>query len=274
MTVPAQSGTAFPFEADNAKRLLAAVVAAVFLHASMLCAVLFADEQAQPEFKILGVMDFSPYDPLGGDSGGTPEESPGPAPAVQDQLSPEEPTPDEVPEPEQAVVTTTAKSAVEEVAPPPKPQKKESPKPKPKPKPQAPKQTQPSGPSGQQPSQPAASGPGKAGPGGSGGGAGQGNPDAFNAYTAQIRKRIERYKKYPNAARAKKMEGVATVSFILDKGGNVLTSSLVKSSGHAILDEEAMALLKRAGPFPGMPKELTQSTIKLTLPLRFDVRSR
>jgi len=108
--------------------------------------------------------------------------------------------------------------------------------------------------------------------GGLGGGSGQGNPNALKAYLAQVRKRLNSSKKYPSSARSQKLEGVATVSFILAPDGRVISSRLVKSSGHAVLDEEVMALLRRVSPLPRRPKNLPQDNLSLTVPIQYSLR--
>jgi protein TonB len=59
---------------------------------------------------------------------------------------------------------------------------------------------------------------------------------------------------------------------MVDRSGELRSPRLVKSSGHAILDEEAMALLRRAAPMPVFPKELTQNSLSLTVPIKFSSR--
>jgi protein TonB len=52
--------------------------------------------------------------------------------------------------------------------------------------------------------------------------------------------------------------------------GSLLESRVVRSSGSGILDEEALAALQRAGPFPPPPEVLHGDHIDLTVPLRFN----
>jgi protein TonB len=73
-------------------------------------------------------------------------------------------------------------------------------------------------------------------------------------------------------ARSQRLEGVATVHFILAPDGRVLSSRLGKSSGHVILDDEVMAMLKRASPFPDRPKNVRQDNLSLTVPIQFSLR--
>ena len=83
--------------------------------------------------------------------------------------------------------------------------------------------------------------------------------------------RIEQHKQYPEEARLKRDQGVVQVFFVLDREGRVLESRVVRSSGANALDEEALALLKRAEPYPPPPEVLSGDHVKLTVPIRFNL---
>jgi protein TonB len=80
---------------------------------------------------------------------------------------------------------------------------------------------------------------------------------------------INRYKRYPAAASAHKMTGIVTVEFMLDRRGQVLSTRVTQSSGAAILDEEALGLLRRAAPLPVPPQDVPAGGILLTVPIQF-----
>jgi protein TonB len=52
----------------------------------------------------------------------------------------------------------------------------------------------------------------------------------------------------------------------------VVSQRIVKSSGHADLDQEVLALVRRAQPLPPFPPAMTQSVIHLSVPIRFSLR--
>lgn len=81
--------------------------------------------------------------------------------------------------------------------------------------------------------------------------------------------RLQRAKRYPDAARARDEQGVATVMFTMDRSGHVLSARLVCSSGSDVLDEEAVALIHRAAPLPPAPAELQGDTLTLNVPVSF-----
>ena len=83
---------------------------------------------------------------------------------------------------------------------------------------------------------------------------------------------INRYKRYPSEARAKKIEGEVSVEFTLDRHGNILVSRVVKSSGSSLFDEEALAILQRAAPLPAPPAQVPADGFSLVLPIQFRIR--
>ena len=83
---------------------------------------------------------------------------------------------------------------------------------------------------------------------------------------------LELGKRYPARAQARREEGVVHVSFVIDRQGRLLSSRVQQSSGHALLDAEALALLERAQPFPAPPAELKGPQVTITVPVRFFLR--
>ncbi|MFO1518206.1 MAG: energy transducer TonB [bacterium] len=65
-----------------------------------------------------------------------------------------------------------------------------------------------------------------------------------------MRRRIERAKRYPTSARLQHLEGVVSLSFSIEPDGQVRALALVHSSGSDVLDQEALATVKRAAPLP------------------------
>jgi periplasmic protein TonB len=78
---------------------------------------------------------------------------------------------------------------------------------------------------------------------------------------------LERHKRYPPKARGK--VGEARLAFSIDRAGRVLTSRIVHSSGSDALDEEALALVKRAAPLPPPPAGLPDERLSFVVPIRY-----
>jgi protein TonB len=89
---------------------------------------------------------------------------------------------------------------------------------------------------------------------------GQFSEAGSNVYNALVFGHLQRFKRYPSAARGK--SGTVVVRFVLNRAGDVIESAVTKSSGNDVLDREAIAILRRASPFPAFPaaKSGTQDT--------------
>ena len=64
-------------------------------------------------------------------------------------------------------------------------------------------------------------------------------------------------------------DGTSMVTFSIDRSGKVISVRVLKSSGNAVLDQEAIALTKRASPLPAPPADLAGATLNLTVAIRF-----
>ena len=64
---------------------------------------------------------------------------------------------------------------------------------------------------------------------------------------------IKRHLRYPARAERRGQAGRAEVILTIDRQGRLLDSRIVRGSGNAELDEEALAVLKRAEPFFRLP---------------------
>lgn len=91
-------------------------------------------------------------------------------------------------------------------------------------------------------------------------------------FQSQLLAHLNRHKRYPNSARLRRQQGVAYLRFTMDRQGHVLASNLQRSSGAEILDEEVLAMIKRAEPLPAVPPEITDQRLEFIVPVRFDLR--
>ena len=74
-----------------------------------------------------------------------------------------------------------------------------------------------------------------------------------------IWKRINSSKYYPASARRRGLAGMPSVTFAIGEDGSVKWVKLARSSGTAILDEAALATVRRAAPLPYYPAPITVS---------------
>lgn len=77
---------------------------------------------------------------------------------------------------------------------------------------------------------------------------------------------LARFKSYPHAGAA---AGVVSLTFTIDRKGNLVSSRIEKTSGSDVLDAEALAMVKRATPFPAPPAGVADADLTFVVPIRF-----
>jgi periplasmic protein TonB len=100
-------------------------------------------------------------------------------------------------------------------------------------------------------------------------GIGRGRSDNSANYNGMVAAHLARYKQYPTSARSAGVQGTATVSFSIDGGGRVTSARLARGSGNAAIDQEVVAMARRASPFPAPPDRGGRN---FTVPVRFNLR--
>lgn len=95
---------------------------------------------------------------------------------------------------------------------------------------------------------------------------------SVSSYQATIFAHLRRFRSYPPEARRQGIKGTSTVTFTVNASGALISATLSGSSGAAILDREAVAMVRRASPFPPIPAGLAQSQVTVRAPIRFDIR--
>jgi protein TonB len=90
-------------------------------------------------------------------------------------------------------------------------------------------------------------------------------------YASRLRAWLEAHKTYPRRSRLRREEGVVQIHFAVDRRGRLLGGDVIRSSGHAALDAEAMAMLDRANPFPSAPHGIRGERIEISTPVEFSL---
>jgi periplasmic protein TonB len=91
----------------------------------------------------------------------------------------------------------------------------------------------------------------------------------LGAYRDRLAAHLKAYQRYPALARARREEGLVLVDVTIRRDGEIVTMTIEHGSGSQLLDDEALATLKRADPLPAMPSEVPGATMALMFPLRF-----
>jgi protein TonB len=193
-----------------------------------------------------------------------PDATPQTTPPPEEQPQPPEPQQPEAVQP-QAAPITEAPVAQEPVKPQPKPAPKQPPKheatPKPAPKHEAKPKAAP-----KREATPSER-PGPRANAANGVGAGRSASDAN--YRGMVAAHLARYKRFPPEAERSGAQGSASVRFVLSGSGGVTSVSLVRGTGVAALDQEAVAMVHRASPFPAPPNG---RSVSFTVPVSYKMR--
>ncbi len=80
--------------------------------------------------------------------------------------------------------------------------------------------------------------------------------------------RIEELKRYPALAKMNHWEGKVVVSAVIRDDGEVMGVQIAETSGRAVLDEEAMAVMKKASPLR-LKHPLGQRQITILIPISY-----
>ena len=95
---------------------------------------------------------------------------------------------------------------------------------------------------------------------------------APNEYLTRIHAQMERYKVYPRLARARGIEGLVQLTFIIDRGGHVVSHHIVRGSGYQVLDTAVDEMIRRATPFPPFPAGMKGEELEITMAVSFYIR--
>lgn len=93
--------------------------------------------------------------------------------------------------------------------------------------------------------------------------------NALSAYSSKLGRAIAKHKSYPKLAQRRGWQGTVLLAIKVDRGGNVLSATVSKSSGHGSLDKSALKMVKKASPFPAPPSVLEGDSFTISVPVVF-----
>lgn len=88
-------------------------------------------------------------------------------------------------------------------------------------------------------------------------------------YFAVISAHLNRRKTYPPEAKQARQQGVVVVRFRIDRDGHVLSADIKRGSGHALLDDATLELVRRVSPLPRIPRSIDRDELTLSLPIDY-----
>ena len=93
--------------------------------------------------------------------------------------------------------------------------------------------------------------------------------EVLSDYTRSLSKALERYKEYPRIAELRGWEGSVTMRLRVAPSGRLIEARVYKSSGFAVLDEQAIAMVSKAGALPVPPEGLDAAELPVLVPIHF-----
>ncbi len=89
--------------------------------------------------------------------------------------------------------------------------------------------------------------------------------------TRAMRERLGEFMQYPDAARTNNWEGKVVLRVVIGENGDLADVSIQRSSGHKVLDQDAMNLVRRACPLP-LDFPLGRPKVGMTVPITYSLR--
>jgi protein TonB len=90
-------------------------------------------------------------------------------------------------------------------------------------------------------------------------------------YLGDLMARLAYHKKYPPELKKKKIQGVVSVRFSINRSGELLSSSIAKSSGNPALDAAALRMVAEASPLPPIPTSIAKESLTLVIPVEYSL---
>jgi protein TonB len=98
------------------------------------------------------------------------------------------------------------------------------------------------------------------------------DPGALDRYRLQLVTAAARFKRYPRSAIDNNWEGVVVVRMTIGADGRIAALGIKESSGHEVLDRQALDMFRTAKPFVLLPPELAGREFELELRAIYSLR--
>lgn len=98
------------------------------------------------------------------------------------------------------------------------------------------------------------------------------DPGALDRYRLQLVTVAARFKRYPRSAIDNNWEGVVVVRMTIGRDGGIAALGVARSSGHEVLDRQALEMFRTAKPFVQLPPDLAGREFELELRAIYSLR--
>ncbi|MBI4988295.1 MAG: TonB family protein [Rhodocyclales bacterium] len=89
------------------------------------------------------------------------------------------------------------------------------------------------------------------------------------AYGQRLAQTIGRYQRYPHVAQVRQWQGTTLLQLHLTASGDLAEVRVISSSGHEILDRQAMSMVREATPLPRLPDAFAGRPLTIDVPVVF-----
>ena len=93
----------------------------------------------------------------------------------------------------------------------------------------------------------------------------------FGWLSAALRERIEQLKRYPSFAKARRWEGRVVVEADIRDTGEIVRLQVAESSGHPLLDDEALTVVRKSSPVP-LRHQLGRAFVTIRVPITYKLQ--
>lgn len=93
----------------------------------------------------------------------------------------------------------------------------------------------------------------------------------YAPYLQHLRARINAVWEYPDEAKKYGVSGIVTVRFTIAASGKLTRADLVHTSGHDILDREAIRTIHHAAPFDPLPSNLNLQCLNVLASFDYEI---
>lgn len=98
------------------------------------------------------------------------------------------------------------------------------------------------------------------------------NSNALPTWQSDLLRHLGKYKRYPEDARRRGLQGINRLRFVVDAEGKILSYSLAGGSGSAALDRATLEMIRKAQPVPKPPQELLNNgSIEVVAPFVYSL---
>jgi protein TonB len=99
------------------------------------------------------------------------------------------------------------------------------------------------------------------------------DPAAVSAYGRHVAGAVALHQRYPRLAQLRQWQGTALLQLELAASGQLQSVRVLSSSGHDVLDQQAIAMVRAAAPLPPLPAALAGQTLTIDVPVVFRLAS-